>query len=59
MLANSINCEEFNGIFSINANNGVLSGRLLSLEGVIKTLIFLSGAFVGQKNECIDDSFQR
>ncbi len=29
-------------------NIGVLSGRLLSLEGVIKTFILLSGAFVGQ-----------
>ncbi len=32
----------------INAGTDVLSGRLLSLEGVIKTFVFLDGAFVGQ-----------
>ncbi len=32
----------------INMNSGVLSGRLLSMIGVIKTFILLGGAFVGQ-----------
>ncbi len=31
-----------NGGIFINANIGVLSGRLLSLEGVIKVFIFLT-----------------
>ncbi len=35
-------------VYFINTNIGVLSGRLLSLEGVIKTFILLGGAFVGQ-----------
>ncbi len=30
----------------INTNIGVLSGRLLSMEGVIKTFILFDGAFV-------------
>ncbi len=35
VLANSINGEEYNGIF-VNANIGVLRGRLVSLEGIIR-----------------------
>ncbi len=37
----------YSNSFFINRNIDVLSGRLLSLEGVIKTFIFLDGAFVG------------
>ncbi len=32
----------------INKNIGVLSGRLISLEGVVKTFIMLGVAFVGE-----------
>ncbi len=32
----------------IKTHIGVLSGRLQSMEGVIKTFILLGGAFVGQ-----------
>ncbi len=38
----------YNLIHFINTNFDVLSGRFLSLEGVIKTFILLGGAFGGQ-----------
>ncbi len=38
----------YSWIYFINANIGVLSGRFLSMEVVIKTFILLVEAFVGQ-----------
>ncbi len=48
-------------LYFINRNIGVLSSRLLSLEGFNKTFIFWDGAFVGQVARLLRlfESFQR